>query len=90
MIAKSQAIRLDLLQAGGQFARLFWLRKESHQAREGRLTGMTSKICGINSVGRVSPSQGESREFEPRIPLHVLAAQRAAFFARIVDFLCAN
>ncbi len=28
------------------------------------------EIRGINSIGRVSPCHGESREFESRIPLH--------------------
>lgn len=42
---------------------------------------------GINSVGRVSPSQGESREFEPRIPLHVVAAFAAAFFYFIPTYI---
>jgi hypothetical protein len=38
--------------------------------RRCKLCGRISKMfCGINSAGRVSPSQGESREFESRIPL---------------------
>lgn len=34
-------------------------------------------VCGSGSVGRASPSQGERREFDSRLPLHVAACYAA-------------